>query len=77
MCKKRVYLVSAVLVLGPICSVWAQPEGLVGWWPFDDRQGTVAIDASGNGNDGTLVGDPTWTTGILGGALDLTEAAIM
>ncbi len=39
-------------------------------WKFDDGAGTVAADSSGNGNDGTLVGDPQWVAGILGGALD-------
>ncbi|MDE2041362.1 MAG: fibronectin type III domain-containing protein, partial [Patescibacteria group bacterium] len=44
-------------------------SGLVGWWPFDDGAGSTAGDASGNGNTGTLVGSPTWTTGKIGGAL--------
>jgi hypothetical protein len=42
----------------------------VGYWTFDDGAGTVALDSSGKGNDGTLVGDPQWVAGILGGALD-------
>ena len=37
-------------------------SGLVGWWKFDEGSGTTAADASGNGNNGTLVGGPTWTT---------------
>ena len=44
--------------------------GLVGHWTFDDGSGTTAADTSGNGNDGTLVNTPTWTTGRIGGALD-------
>jgi len=35
---------------------------LVGYWKFDEGTGTNAYDASGNGNDGTLVNTPTWTT---------------
>jgi hypothetical protein len=27
-----------------------------GWWPFDEQSGTVAIDSSGNGNNGTITG---------------------
>ncbi len=42
---------------------------LVGWWTFDEGQGTIAHDSSGNGNDGTLTNDPEWTVGHLGGAL--------
>ena len=37
-------------------------SGLVGWWKFDEGSGTVAGDASGNGNNGMLVNGPTWTT---------------
>jgi hypothetical protein len=44
-------------------------DGLVGWWKFDEGSGTVAYDSSGNGNDGNLMGGPTWTTGKIGGAL--------
>ena len=33
-------------------------EGLVGWWKFDETDGTVASDSSGNGNDGTLTNGP-------------------
>jgi hypothetical protein len=48
----------------PTCS-----QGLVGYWPFDEGSGTIAKDYSGNGNNGTLVNGPTWTTGKVGGAL--------
>ena len=37
-------------------------NGLVGHWPLNEGQGTTAYDRSGNGNDGTLIGGPTWTT---------------
>jgi hypothetical protein len=36
------------------------PRGLVGRWQFEERSGTMAPDSSGRGNDGTLVGGPTW-----------------
>ncbi len=39
----------------------AQAE-LIGWWTFDDGAGAMAVDSSGNGNDGTLIGDPAWDT---------------
>ncbi|MHC4168924.1 MAG: LamG-like jellyroll fold domain-containing protein [Planctomycetota bacterium] len=42
----------------------------VAHWTFDDGAGTVALDSSGNANDGVLVGDPQWVPGILGGALE-------
>ena len=40
-----------------------------GWWRFDDGAGTTAADSSGNGNDGTLSGDPQRVAGKVSGAL--------
>jgi hypothetical protein len=31
-------------------------DGLIGWWKFDEEVGNIAIDSSGNGNHGQLVG---------------------
>jgi len=45
-------------------------DSLVGHWTFDDGAGTVALDSSGKGNDGVLVGDPQWVAGVVGGALE-------
>lgn len=39
-------------------------SGLAGYWPFDEGNGTVAHDLSGNSNDGTLTGGPNWTSSI-------------
>ncbi|MBM4029531.1 MAG: hypothetical protein FJ280_29655, partial [Planctomycetes bacterium] len=47
---------------------WLDP-GLVGWWTFDEGAGTAVHDSSGQGNDGTIEGDPQWGAGRLGGAL--------
>jgi hypothetical protein len=44
-------------------------EGLVGWWKFDETDGNIAYDSSGNGNDGNLTNGPTWIDGKIGGAL--------
>ncbi len=46
---------------------------LVGWWKLDETSGTTAADSSGNGNDGTLtnMAGNEWTTGTVGGALEL------
>ncbi len=49
------------------------PEGLVGYWRFNQVSGTEAIDESGAGNDATLYNmDPAtdWITGKAGNALD-------
>src|SRR6185312_4650110 len=45
--------------------------GLVGYWNLDDGSGTTAADSSGNGNTGTLRNGAPWTTGTVGGALQL------
>jgi hypothetical protein len=38
-------------------------DGLVGYWKLDENTGTAIADASGHGNNGTLVNGPTWVTG--------------
>jgi hypothetical protein len=42
----------------------------VGHWTLDEGAGTMVADVSGNGNDGTIVGNPTGIPGILGTALE-------
>jgi formylglycine-generating enzyme required for sulfatase activity len=48
----------------------ASDPNLVAWWRLDDGSGSSARDSSGNDNHGTLHGDPQWTAGKIGGALD-------
>lgn len=40
--------------------------GLVGWWKFDEGNGTTAIDSSGNNNTGTWHGTSAYSTGKTG-----------
>jgi len=54
---------AAVALLGPA-------SGLEAHWKFDDGAGITATDSAGS-NDGLLLGRPTWTSGIIGGALKL------
>jgi len=37
--------------------------GLVGHWKLDEGSGTTTADSSGNGNNGTIAGNPTWPAG--------------
>ncbi|MFZ2148567.1 MAG: LamG domain-containing protein, partial [Sedimentisphaerales bacterium] len=67
MCKKLIYLVSFVLVLSMTGNASA---ALLVHWRFDEGSGTTAYDSSGNGHDGTFVGDPKWVAGKIGGALE-------
>ena len=46
------------------------PETCVGLWLLDEGEGDTATDSSDSGNDGTLVGGPTWVTGKFGNALE-------
>ncbi len=69
MCRKLMYLVSFVVVVGLALTSTANADN-VGWWKFDDGTGTIAVDSSENANDGTLEGDPQWIDGQLGGALE-------
>jgi hypothetical protein len=51
----------------------ARPMGVDGntiaLWHFDEGTGSTVYDESPNGNNGTLVNGPTWTTGRFGTAL--------
>jgi len=55
-----------VSVLPPV----AEAPAPVGHWTLDEGSGTTVADVSGNGNDGAIVGNPTWITGVAGGALE-------
>jgi len=72
MCRKLVYLVSFVLVLGLVLTSVAKAADpdLAAYWKFDETSGETAFDSTGNGNDGAFVGDPKWIPGKLGGALE-------
>lgn len=51
--------------------VWSFSTGyLVGWWKFDEDSGDTAVDSSGNGFDGLLVGQTQRVDGVSGGALN-------
>ncbi|MBH31947.1 MAG: hypothetical protein CMG71_08215 [Candidatus Marinimicrobia bacterium] len=40
---------------------YTSSANLVGYWKMKDGTGTTLTDLSGNSNDGTLGGDPSWT----------------
>jgi hypothetical protein len=64
-----IYLIFLVLLLNVTLTAKTKAE-LVGWWRFDEGSGTIANDSSGNGNTGTLNGDPQWVAGYYGNALE-------
>jgi hypothetical protein len=65
---------------GPVWSFQTMPIFVVGpdlaaWYKFDRGEGTVAIDWTRRGNDGTLVGDTKWIEeGCAGRALEFDGA---
>jgi len=62
--KTITFLITLVAMVG------AAQGGLVAYWNFNEGSGTTAADSSSNGNDGTLVGTPTWVAGHTGGVGD-------
>ncbi|MHC4693937.1 MAG: PA14 domain-containing protein, partial [Planctomycetota bacterium] len=77
--KKLIYFTSLVFVLFLFLSstahAWAFFNDLLVWYKFDETSGIIVYDSSNYGNDGVLVGDPTWTAeGMHGGALDFDGA---
>jgi len=77
MCKKLMCLAALMLGLSLILenTVYGfdpvSDPSLVGWWSFDEGQGTVVRDSSGYGRDGVLLGGATWTEGRFGDAIVL------
>ncbi len=47
----------------PGLSALYDPQGLVGYWPLNEGTGTVALDLSGNGNNGTWTGSQIGANG--------------
>ncbi|MFZ2146393.1 MAG: LamG-like jellyroll fold domain-containing protein [Sedimentisphaerales bacterium] len=56
MCKKLIYLVPFILLLGLVLASGAKAAdpNLIGWWPLNEGSGDTAVDLSGSGNDGTI-----------------------
>lgn len=61
---------------GDVLRLWADASGLLAYWSFNEKSGTVAPDASHNNHDGSLIGfnfsgASNWTTDAkIGGALE-------
>ena len=65
MCKKSIYVISAVLVLS---IAGHSSADLAAYWTFDEGSGSNVFDTSGNNNNGTING-ATWGVGKYGTAL--------
>ncbi len=63
-------LLAAAVLMGGWTPTYAVDPSLVGWWKLDDGAGTVAAEATGRSVEGTLFGEPEWSTeGVYGGCL--------
>ena len=69
MSRRSIHL-TFVLILSILTLTSSIHAELVAHWKFDDGSGTVAVDSSGNGQDGTLLMAPEWVAGKFGGALE-------
>lgn len=71
--KAKYFLIIVFTFLGIIAyslnSNAIDPKACVGAWLFDEGNGNVAVDLSGNKNDGKLMNNPTWVDGKFGNAL--------
>ncbi|MCF7973541.1 MAG: discoidin domain-containing protein [Phycisphaerae bacterium] len=68
----KLFLLSLILLIpvNPANAFDALTDpSLVAWWGFDEGTGTLAVDGSGNGNDGTINGAAAWVPGVHGQAL--------
>ena len=69
---KLICLASMLLIVGLAASP-AIAE-LIAYFPFEEGQGTTTVDATGNGNDGTLAAGVEWVQGYQGGGVQFDTA---
>ena len=53
------------------------PGMIVGMWLFDEGEGDIVGDSSGNGHDGVITGPPQWAVGQFGDALDTSTISFV
>jgi len=72
------FCISILLLIMLVCSLVTRnveaSSGLVGSWSFDEGAGTTVHDSSGNGNNGTMINAPVWSSGAYGLALAFNGA---
>lgn len=73
--KTRCLLISMIVMfvvslLTAANSAAVSLDNCIGIWLFDEGEGDVAADSSGNGNNGAFNGAPEWVDGKFGGALE-------
>jgi hypothetical protein len=66
---------AAGLLLAVSSEAMIEPENIAGMWLFDDDQGNITEDSSGNGNDGELINGPKLVDGKFGNGLAFDGAS--
>jgi hypothetical protein len=69
-CIVCISLIVIGLLFAGVSHAKVDPKTCVGLWLFDEGQGEIAKDSSGNGLDGTLMSKPKWVNGKFGKALE-------
>ena len=68
-------VLSVVVILASPVHAEIDPETIVGIWLFDEDEGNVAEDSSGNGHDGQI-SNAEWTDGEFGSALEFSGSGV-
>ncbi|MFC1718185.1 LamG domain-containing protein [Candidatus Poribacteria bacterium] len=68
-------LIPVALMLFAVQSHAIDKRSLAGVWLFDEGSGNTVGDMSGNSNDGELKGNPEWSEGQFGKALDFNGSS--
>jgi len=55
---------AGVIDIGKLFVADREPVNLTGYYQFNSGSGTVAVDSSGNGKNGTLFNTPTWSKSV-------------
>ena len=70
---KTSIIMFSLLVMCSVCILTVPKPAsseVVAIWLFDEGKGDTVKDASGNGHDGTIVGEVEWGEGQFGGGLN-------
>lgn len=59
---------SMFVIGGGGANLWAESQGLAGYWNFDAQKNNIAQDSSRNNNDGIIINNPEWVFGKIGQA---------
>ncbi|WP_164821530.1 LamG domain-containing protein [Paenibacillus koleovorans] len=67
----EVRLYNRALLESELLQLYRNEGGVVGEWNLNETSGTVAADKAVAGNNGALIGGPSWTAGKSGNAIQL------